>query len=129
MSYPDNTFLPQMLSPSAYEIGRYGRTPVSYFHGLPNISIPLTEVRARGFTIPVSLSYHAGGNKPDQHPGWVGLGWSLQAGGSIVRVINGMKDEMSRQEYNYIHASNIPMISYICWKENGNSDKTILFMN
>ena len=96
-----------MLSPSAYEIGRYGRTPVSYFHGLPNISIPLTEVRARGFTIPVSLSYHAGGNKPDQHPGWVGLGWSLQAGGSIVRVINGMKDEMSRQEYNYIHASNI----------------------
>ena len=93
-----------MLSPSAYEIGRYGRTPVSYFHGLPNISIPLTEVRAKGFTIPVSLSYHAGGNKPDQHPGWVGLGWSLQAGGSIVRVINGMKDEMSKLEYAATHS-------------------------
>ena len=100
MSNPGTPFLPQMLSPSAYEIGRYGRTPVSYFHGLPNISIPLTEVRAKGFTIPVTLSYHAGGNKPDQHPGWVGLGWSLQAGGSIVRVINGMKDEISSMEFS-----------------------------
>ncbi|MBR2608676.1 MAG: RHS repeat protein, partial [Bacteroidales bacterium] len=99
MSNPGTPFLPQMLSPSAYEIGRYGRTPVSYFHGLPNISIPLTEVRARGFTIPVSLSYHAGGNKPDQHPGWVGLGWKLNAGGCIVRVVNGKKDEMSSMEY------------------------------
>jgi len=99
MSNPGTPFLPQMLSPSAYEIGRYGRTPVSYFHGLPNISIPLTEVRARGFTIPVTLSYHAGGNKPDQHPGWVGLGWKLNAGGCIVRVVNGKKDEMSSMEY------------------------------
>lgn len=92
MSYPDLQFVPQMLSPTAYEMGRYGRTPASHFYGLPNIAIPLTEVRAKGFTLPVTLSYNAGGNKPEQHPGWVGLGWSLSAGGSIVRVINGMSD-------------------------------------
>lgn len=100
MSTQQCPFLPQMLSPTSYEIGRYGRTPVSYFHGLPNISVPLTEVRAKGYTLPVTLSYHAGGNKPEMHPGWVGLGWSLHAGGSIIRVINGMKDEMSKNEYN-----------------------------
>ena len=65
MSYSDNPFIPQMLSPTSYEIGRYGRTPASHFYGLPNISIPLTEVRAKGYSLPVSLSYHAGGHKPE----------------------------------------------------------------
>ena len=100
MSYSENPFLPQMLSPAAYEMGRYGRTPASHFYGLPNISVPLAEVRAKGYNLPIFLSYNAGGNRPEQHPGWAGLGWSLHAGGSIVRVINGMKDEMSRLEYD-----------------------------
>ena len=89
-----------MLSPAASELGRYGRTPASHFYGLPNISVPLAEVRAKGYNLPIFLSYNAGGNRPEQHPGWAGLGWSLHAGGSIVRVINGMKDEMSRLEYD-----------------------------
>ncbi|MCQ2145812.1 MAG: hypothetical protein MJY72_08715, partial [Bacteroidales bacterium] len=95
--------LPQAISPTAYQIGQYGRTPVSYFHGLPQISVPLTEVRGRGFTLPVSLSYHGGGIKPEQHPGWVGLGWSLHAGGCITRVIHGKKDEYSRLEHNHLY--------------------------
>lgn len=103
MGFTTTKFFPQAVSPTAYQIGQYGRTPVSYFHGLPQISVPLTEVRGRGFTLPVSLSYHGGGIKPDQHPGWVGLGWSLHAGGSITRVIHGMKDEMSISEYNHLH--------------------------
>ena len=93
--------IPQMFSPNAAELGKYGRTPVNYFNGLPSISIPLTEVNAKGYTLPIYLTYHASGNKPDQHPGWVGLGWTLHAGGSITRVINGQKDECSAEEYNY----------------------------
>ena len=93
---------PQVFSPNAAELGKYGRIPVTYFNGLPNISVPLTELKARGYTLPIYLSYHASGNKPDQHPGWVGLGWSLHAGGCINRVVNGMKDEMNRWEYQYM---------------------------
>ena len=85
--------LPQVFSPDAAELGKYGRIPVNYFNGLPNITVPLTEVRAKNYTLPVYLSYHASGNKPDHHPGWVGQGWSLHAGGCINRIINGMKDE------------------------------------
>ena len=85
--------LPQVFSPDAAELGKYGRIPVNYFNGLPNITIPLTEVHAKNYTLPVYLSYHASGNKPDHHPGWVGQGWSLHAGGCINRIINGMKDE------------------------------------
>ncbi len=97
--------LPQVFSPNAVELGKYGRVPVSYFNGLPNISIPLTELKARNYTLPIYLTYHASGNKPDQHPGWVGLGWSLHAGGCINRVINGMKDEMSQLEYEDLYSA------------------------
>lgn len=90
---------PQVLSPSAYEMGKYGKVPVSYFNGLPDISVPLTEVKAKGYTLPVYLTYYAGGNRPDQHPGWVGQGWSLHAGGSITRIIHGRKDDLSKEEY------------------------------
>ena len=91
--------LPQVFSPNAAELGKYGKIPVSYFNGLPNISIPLTELKAKNYTLPIYLSYHASGNKPDQHPGWVGLGWTLHAGGCINRIVNGMKDEMTINEY------------------------------
>ncbi|WP_207516101.1 DUF5977 domain-containing protein [Longitalea luteola] len=32
--------------------------------------------------------------KPDLHPGWTGLNWHLQAGGSITRNIKGIPDEL-----------------------------------
>ena len=95
--------LPQVFSPNAAELGKYGKIPVSYFNGLPNISIPLTELRAKGYTLPIYLTYHASGNKPDQHPGWVGVGWTLHAGGCINRIVNGMKDEMTKSEYSFLY--------------------------
>lgn len=90
--------VPQAISPTAMEMGRYGKHPVSYYTGVPQISIPLTELRAKGRALPVYLTYHAGGNKPDMHPGWVGLSWTLHCGGSITRVVNNMKDETTLAE-------------------------------
>lgn len=90
--------VPQVFSPNAAELGKYGKVPVSYFNGLPSITIPLTELKGKNYTLPVYLSYHAGGNKPDQHPGWVGLGWSLQAGGCITRIQHDDIDELSHDE-------------------------------
>ena len=89
----------QILSPTAAELGKYGRIPVDYFNGLPNITVPLTELKGKGYSVPVYLTYHAGGNKPEQHPGWVGEGWALHAGGCINRIVNGIKDEMNWKEY------------------------------
>ena len=89
----DSTY--QVFSPNAAELGKYGKIPVSYFTGIPNISVPLTEVKGKNLTLPVYLTYHADGNKPEQHPGWVGQGWTLRAGGCINRIINGWKDELS----------------------------------
>ena len=92
----------QFLTPNAEILGKYGQVPVSYFNGLPQISIPISTFKVNGYELPISLSYYASGNKPDSHPGWVGLGWNLSAGGAITRIINGIKDEMTETERRFI---------------------------
>lgn len=93
--------IPQVFSPNAAELGKYGKVPVSYFSGLPQISIPLIPLKTKSGDLDISLSYHAGGNKPDIHPGWTGLSWTLHAGGCINRIINGAKDEIDEYESGY----------------------------
>lgn len=83
-------FLP--VSPQAGSLGVFGQIPVGNFTGTAEISIPLYEIRYRELSVPISISYHAAGVKADLMPGVVGLGWALQAGGVISRVINGESD-------------------------------------
>lgn len=82
-----------LLSPNAVGLGEYGEVPVSLHSGIPQIEIPIYEISYGGHRLPITLSYHGGGVRPNQHPGWVGVGWSLNAGGCISRVINGLPDE------------------------------------
>jgi hypothetical protein len=49
-------------------------------------------VESRHMRVPVSLSYH-GGIKAQDRASWIGLGWSLQAGGVITRVARGWPDD------------------------------------
>lgn len=85
---------PQALpSPNAAAIGQYGEVPVSFFTGTPDISIPLGGTTEGKIEIPMSLSYHASGFRPDVHPGWVGQGWNLNVGGVITRTVNDEFDE------------------------------------
>jgi len=83
-------------SPNAASLGQYAEIPVSYFTGVPDISIPIYSVKGRRLELPVTLSYHASGLRPDMHPGWIGEGWSLFAGGVITRKINGFIDEYKK---------------------------------
>ena len=68
-------------SPQASELARYAEYPVGHTSGVPSVSVPLYEIDLGGFILPVSISYHASGARPDQIPTSVGLGWSLNAGG------------------------------------------------
>lgn len=82
-----------MLSPNASSLGEYGEVPVSLFTGIPQIEIPLYEIKSGNHTVPIYISYHGGGVRPDQRPGWTGMGWTLMAGGCISRVVNDRIDE------------------------------------
>ncbi|MEO1010890.1 MAG: RHS repeat domain-containing protein [Bacteroidota bacterium] len=79
-------------SPTAASLGTYADYPVSKYSGVPNISIPLTSIDMGGFSLPVSLSYHASGIRVAQEASWVGLGWALNAGGVISRQVRGKDD-------------------------------------
>ncbi len=82
-------------SPTAAGFSKYGNIPVSYNTGVPNISIPLYTARSGALSMPISLSYHAGGLKVQEEAQWTGLNWSLNAGGVITRTIRGIPDEFS----------------------------------
>jgi len=84
-----------MPSPNIANLGSYGETPVSLYTGLPIIEIPIYTLSENNINLPIYLSYHAGGVQPDLHPGWVGLNWSLNAGGYINRVVKDLPDEYS----------------------------------
>lgn len=90
-----------ILSPNAANLGIYGEIPVSHFTGTPSIRIPLYELETNHLNIPITLSYHASGVRPDQRPSWVGLGWSLNAGGLISRTVKGQPDEYNNSAYDY----------------------------
>jgi hypothetical protein len=88
--------MPQsIVSPNAASLGQYGKVPVSKFTGVPSINIPIYTASSKFLSVPISLSYHAQGLKPDQHPGWVGNGWTLNAGGVINRNIKQFPDELN----------------------------------
>jgi YD repeat-containing protein len=95
-------------SPNATSLGLFGEVPVSHFTGVPNIEVPLYTISNHSISVPVSLSYHASGFRPDVHPGWVGMGWSLNAGGVISRQMKGMRDEFNCENvklgYYYQHS-------------------------
>lgn len=85
--------LPSVPSPSAASLGQFGEVPVSLYTGLPVIEVPLYTLQEQGMSVPIALRYHASGFRPDQHPGLVGMGWALEAGGVISRSIQDLPDE------------------------------------
>jgi hypothetical protein len=79
-------------SPTAAEFLKYGEIPVGKYTGVPNISVPIYTIEARGLNLPISLTYHSSGIKVAEQAGWTGLGWTLSTGGNIVQVVNGYDD-------------------------------------
>jgi hypothetical protein len=82
-----------IASPNSASIGKYGDIPVSQHTGIPNISIPIHTVSSGSLSLPISLSYHAGGIKVEENDSWVGAGWTLIAGGVINRTVKDKPDE------------------------------------
>jgi RHS repeat-associated protein len=77
-------------------LGKYGDIPVNMQTGIPNVSIPLHTMNGTGgLSVPISMSYHAGGVRLSEMSSWVGLGWTLNAGGAITRSVRNAPDEGS----------------------------------
>src|SRR4051794_30699453 len=77
-------------SPSVAALNKFLDMPVGYSTGVPDISIPIYNLQSGEMNLPISLSYNASGIKVEEVPSWVGTGWSLNAGGSISRIVRGL---------------------------------------
>ncbi len=94
-------------TPEAAAMEEYTSVPVDMSTGIPNVSVPIFTVVGKGISVPISLSYHGGGVRVDEVATWVGLGWSLNAGGMITRRVKGAPDEDS--SFGFLaQAGNIP---------------------
>ncbi|HET6255226.1 MAG TPA: hypothetical protein VFE32_14190 [Puia sp.] len=102
-TYPEQvmnqSFVPP--SPNAQGFQNYDNSPVALYTGLPSINIPIYTVKCGSLALPISLSYNSNGFFPLQDAGWVGLGWSLNAGGAISRMVEGNVDGIQNSGYNY----------------------------
>lgn len=116
-------------SPNAASLGQYGQVPVSLFTGVPSIEVPIAQLQEKSISVPISLSYHASGFRPDMHPGWVGVGWNLNAGGAITRTVHGAMDELDwkgltsysvpTDRWGFYYNFTDPFINSANWEDRG----------
>jgi hypothetical protein len=97
-------------SPNAASLGRYGDIPVSLYTGVPDVSVPLFTLKGRTLSLPITLRYHASGVRVEDIASWVGLGWTLDAGGVITRTVRGNADD---KNVGYYYTGNT-------WYDNAN---------
>ena len=71
---------------------KYCDHPVGIQYGVPKVKFPIGTLINNDLFIPVSMNYHALGIKVEEESSWVGLGWYLEAGGTITRIIRGEND-------------------------------------
>lgn len=88
--------LPSVIppSPTVASLMHFEEVPVDTYSGQPNIAIPLASKNlGSGLVLPIALRYSTLGLRVHERSGWVGKGWSLEAGGTISRTVRGVADE------------------------------------
>lgn len=99
-------YLSSDKTPTPYSFEKYNFLGEDLSRGLLNISIPLYEIKSGSITVPIQLNYNAGGIKVDEIASNVGLGWNLQAGGTVIREIKDLEDHEIQQIYKEGFISN-----------------------
>ncbi|SHN22764.1 hypothetical protein SAMN04488057_11210 [Cyclobacterium lianum] len=95
-------------SPEVSALAKFADTRISRYSGIPDINIPLYTIVEQDLEMPITMSYHAGGIRVEERAGWAGLGWALNAGGSISRTLKGLPDESDRSRSGYVNHHVIP---------------------
>lgn len=87
-------------SPNAAALLKYANVPIDEHTGIASVVLPVDQLISKQITVPITLSYHGSGIKVQDIASNVGLGFVLNAGGVITRVMRGLPDE-SNNGYQY----------------------------
>lgn len=104
------------LYDQTFNFNKVQESEISGYYGKPQISIPLYEIKFDDIKIPINIYYNASGIKVDQFSDIVGLGWTLNSGGEITKLVNNIEDNselyywtptygVGHVKYGYAHGS------------------------
>lgn len=83
-------------SPTVANLMRFEEVPVDLYSGQPQVNIPIhSNALDTKLSLDVGLSYNTSGLRVNSRSGWVGNGWSLNAGGVISRSVRDLPDEIN----------------------------------
>jgi len=101
--------LPRIIppSPEVSAMVKFLDYPIDYCTGVPDIQIPIYEIKSGSLSVPIGISYRASGRKVYDVTGPIGLGWNLSAGGVVTRTLYGHADENSEVPMDIRSPSNI----------------------
>lgn len=71
---------------------KYCDHPIGTEYGIPEVKFSIANLTNDDISLPITLSYHSIGTKVEEESTWTGLGWYLNAGGMITRIIRGEND-------------------------------------
>ena len=106
---PGKQYIPNITTapPQVASMSKVGEIPIDISTGRINYTITIFEIKEGNFTMPINLSYNYSGLLVDETPGYAGVGWTFNIGGSILHSINGL-DDINREYqkewvYKYIN--------------------------
>lgn len=80
------------VTPTTSSFHKMNFLPSNLYTGKIDVNIPIYDIKDGDIHIPISLSYDASGVKIDHEASSVGLGWNLNAGGSVIRTVKDIED-------------------------------------
>lgn len=111
-------------TPEAETFDKFINFPTMSATGIPNISIPIHTITYKGFSLPISISYHASGIKVNDIATPVGLNWVLMAGGDITREVLGHPDEIGWFQFDSTSVQNENNQEHLAMYYQGYNDAT-----
>jgi YD repeat-containing protein len=110
------------MAPEEAAFYKLSDRPAGTFSGTTPISFPLYALSCGPISVPVGIQYNNGGIRVEEVASNVGLGWSLSAGGSITRSMNGIPDDETGPGTGYLYMtlkpSGFPGSSYLTNSDN-----------
>ncbi|KFF21492.1 hypothetical protein [Chryseobacterium sp. JM1] len=91
--------IPNISTPETNKLLKYEDFPNIEAIGGTNITIPIYTLQVDDMEIPISLNYTTKGIKVSETASNTGLGWTLNAGGTITYEVKDFKDITSIQNY------------------------------
>jgi len=95
------------LSPNTAAAGKMSSSQVNHFTGTMGVSIPIYSYSDNsGLSLSISAQHSGGGIRTSEQSSIIGMGWYLNTGGSITRIVRGIPDDVPT--YGFMYAAAIP---------------------